>query len=384
MKVAIVTTDNRDYSQDFSHPTPYFGAAPEALLHGLEHFPELEVHVVSCAHRILVAPPKLAPNIFFHSLTVPRLGWMRTCYQGCVRAVRWRLQQIQPDVVHGQGTELDCALDAVFSGFPNVLTLHGNMVDVARAMRSRPFSFHWLAARLETVALGRTSGVFCNSRCTEELVRPRAGRTWLVPNALRPSMFDSPPAPRGGSRCELLHVGSVCANKGQLDMLGVAQRLHQRGLEFRLTFLGACDPQSGYAVRFLRGIREAETAGFARHLGVKSCRELVELYDGAHALVHTPDSEAFGLVVAEALARNLKVFAFDVGGVKDILDGTQDSVRVSGGDWAGMEAALGKWLTEGHPPGVPNSPVMSQRYRPEAIARSHLEIYRDVLCLKLR
>jgi hypothetical protein len=107
------------------------------------------------------SPEKLAPNIFFHSLYVPKIGWMRTLYQGCVRAVRKKLREIRPDIVHGQGTEMDCAVEAVFSGFPNVLTIHGNMRLIARVNRVRPFSFLWLAARLERLTIPRSSGVVC-------------------------------------------------------------------------------------------------------------------------------------------------------------------------------------------------------------------------------
>ena len=379
MKVAIITTDNREYARDYSNPNPHFGTAPEALLHGLEQNREIEVHVVSCARRTLQAPKKIGANIFFHSLCVPKLGWMRTLYQGCVRAVRHRLRQIQPDIVHGQGTEMDCALDAVFSGFPNVLTLHGNMIDVARVMKSRPFTFHWLASRLETAALGRTAGVFCNSRLTRDLVQPRARRTWMVPNAMRPDMFLNPPQPRSGGLCELLHVGAICPNKGQLEMLRVLRELHSQGLKFRLSFLGVASPGIEYTDTFLAEVREAERIGFARHLGFRPLKELIPTYDSAHALIHTPDSEAFGLVATEALARNLKVFAFGVGGLKDILEGTRDSVMVGSGDWDGLQKVLAEWITRGAPPAAANADIMGARYRPETIAARHLEIYTEVL-----
>ena len=78
---------------------------------------------------------------------------MRTGYQGCIRAVRKKLQEIRPDIVHGQGTERDCAISAVFSGFPNVITIHGNMRLIAQ-IEPRPAVFvYWLAARLETFTL---------------------------------------------------------------------------------------------------------------------------------------------------------------------------------------------------------------------------------------
>ena len=71
--------------------------------------PDVEVHVVSCTQQPMKSPIKLAENIFFHSLLVPKIGWLRTGYQGCIRAVRKKLRAIQPDIVHGQGTERDCA-----------------------------------------------------------------------------------------------------------------------------------------------------------------------------------------------------------------------------------------------------------------------------------
>ncbi|HXI50924.1 MAG TPA: glycosyltransferase, partial [Candidatus Saccharimonadales bacterium] len=163
MKIAFVTTDSREHFRQFDRPDPYFGTAPQALLEGMAGLPGLEVHVVSCLRQPVTSPEKLAPNIYYHHLLVPRWGWMRTGFQGCVRAVRRKLQQLRPDLVHGQGTELDCALDAVFSGFPNIVTVHGNMRRIARVTQARPFSFGWISAHLEGLALRRTQGVICIS-----------------------------------------------------------------------------------------------------------------------------------------------------------------------------------------------------------------------------
>src|ERR1041385_638225 len=161
MRVAILTTDSREHFKEYHSSTPYFGTAPEALLQGFGRLmdsqassPEtrpsgeadLEIHVVSCARARMSSPQKIGPNIFFHSLYVGRLGWMRTLYLGCIRATRKKLREIRPDIVHGQGTERDCAISAVLSGFPNVLTNHGNMRLIARVNHANPFSFYWLPA----------------------------------------------------------------------------------------------------------------------------------------------------------------------------------------------------------------------------------------------
>src|SRR5688572_31886508 len=109
MKVALLTTDAREHWREFDKPEPYFGPPQEALLQGAPEVADLELHVVSCWQKPMRAPEKLAPNVWFHPLLVPKIGWLRTGYQGCIRAVRKKLRQLQPDVVHGQGTERDCA-----------------------------------------------------------------------------------------------------------------------------------------------------------------------------------------------------------------------------------------------------------------------------------
>src|SRR5208282_1511785 len=223
MKIALLTTDNREHERTYSETMPRFGRAPEALLQGFAELGEAEIHVVSCAQQPMQSLEKIADNIRFHSLHVPKIGWLRTLYQGCIRATRRKLREIRPDIVHGQGTERDCALAAVLSGFPNVVTIHGNMAELARLFHARFGGYDWLAARLENFTLRRTAGVFCNSAYTEGLVRPRAKKTWRVPNALRREFFEA--VPTGARPCILLNVGVVTQRKRQLELLDVAQNL---------------------------------------------------------------------------------------------------------------------------------------------------------------
>jgi glycosyltransferase involved in cell wall biosynthesis len=382
MKVAILTTDGREHWRQHDLDKPWFSTPITALLKRFgeaEQSSGLEIHVVSCTRRRMRSPEKLAPNIFFHSLYVPKLGWMRTLYYGCVRAVRKKLKEIRPEIVHGQGTEMDCAMEAVFSGLPNVVTIHGNMAEYARLLGARVGSFNWLAARLENFALRRTDGVFCNSEHTESLVKPRASRTWRVPNALRPEVLDRPVPGGAKTGPVLLNVGVVCENKQQLALLDLAEKLHKRHARCAMHFIGAAHPQGRYSGTFLDRIREAQQQGFACYSSPMPVSELIAAFDASAALVHTPQSEAFGLVVAEALARNLKFFGFNAGGPKDIAQGAAGAVLVAPGDWSALEREISAWLAQGCPPAPPNHDLMTSRYHPLVVARRHLEIYREVL-----
>jgi glycosyltransferase involved in cell wall biosynthesis len=376
----MLTSDSREVNCRYSDPVPSFGSAPEALLEGLAGIPECEVHIVSCLQKPVRSRAKLADNIHYHSLIVPKWGWMRGAYLGCVRAARKKLREIKPDIVHGQGTERYCALAAVCSGFPNVLTIHGNMRLIARINRARPFSFLWLAALLERFALPRTDGVFCNSTHTQLQVSSLARRTWIVPNALQEKFFAPLPARPSTDAAVLLNIGVVAPNKAQNVILDVADRLHERKCQFEMHFIGGLDEQTSYGACFRKRVTEAEKKGYAKFLGEKSRGELVGIMDAASALVHLPLEEAFGLVVAEGLARNLKFFGARIGGIVDIATGVEGAELFDRDDLGSLEKAICQWLSGGHPRMTQAAGRMRERYHPDVIARRHLEIYHEVLC----
>ncbi len=379
LKIVQLVTDARVPGGLYDGPLPSLGTAPDALLQGFAGMPEVEIHVVSCVQQPVRSPEKIAPNIYYHSLLVPKLGWLRTGYQGCIRATRKKLRELQPDVVHAQGTERDCSISAVFSGFPNVLTIHGNMRAIAPIFQARFGDYYWLTAKLEGFALRRTGGVFCNSAYTENLVAPLAPKTWRVPNALQSYFFTTPLAQKKAGTPVFLNVGSVLPYKQQCRLLAVARNLHERGVKFEMQFAGFPAPRSEYGAEFARQLAVAELVGYARHLGILSPAQLIAAMDAASALIHFPTEEAFGLVVAEALARNLKLFGAATGGVVDIVGDVDGAELFAPDDFAGLENALARWLAADAPAPRNAAEIMRQRYHPEVVARRHLEIYREVL-----
>lgn len=380
MKVVQLTTDAREHYKDYQNPQPYFGAAPEALLEGFKTIPEIEVHVVSCLQKKPVSSPeKLAENIYYHPLHVPNIGWMKTGYLGCIRAVRRKLQEIKPDIVHGQGTERDCAMSAVFSGFPNVLTIHGNIAELARIQSSIPGSFAWLQARFEDLCLPRTSGVFCNSAYTETLVSHRTRKTWRVPNPLRSSFFErTQSTPRTGY--SVLNVGVICPRKRQVELLNLARDLYYGGaISLKWQFVGLLNTSDRYGRRFLNDLQEAKSAGYAEYLGVLDTDALIQTMDGASALVHYPYEEAFGLVVAEAMSRGLYLFGSDLGGIRDIAEDMSGVQLVPVDDFRQLGQHLRLWSQQGSPDSPSSRLTMRKRYHPTVIAEMHLNIYQTTL-----
>jgi glycosyltransferase involved in cell wall biosynthesis len=162
-------------------------------------------------------------------------------------------------------------------------------------------------------------------------------------------------------------------------LLDVARELAQQELAFELLFVGNITPNSPYGNAFQERIKPLEEQGCARWIGTKTCHELVELLDAASGMVHFSPAESFGLAVAEGLARDLKLFAARVGGVADIAQGVPGAELFDVDDWRGLTAAIAGWVRRGFPRAHGAGEVMRVRYRPETIARQHLEVYREVL-----
>jgi glycosyltransferase involved in cell wall biosynthesis len=377
MKIALISIDSRQNERTYHETVPRFGTGVDSMIEAVSAMPTEELHVLSCTQQPMQSPVKLANNIWFHSLYVPKIGWMRTFYQGCVRAMRKKMREIQPDIVQGVGTEREGAISAVFSGFPNVVAIAGNMAELARLHRARLGSFGWLAARLENYLLPRTDGVICNSQYTEGLVRPRAKRAWLIYPGLR-GLFLQPPTHASPRDCALVIAGVISQRKRQLELLDIAKALHGRGLKFEFRFVGLA-PDSPYARAFLEQLKPAEAQGYVRYLGTPSHQGMVECFDAASGMIHYPTEEAFGSVAAEGFARDLKFFGARTGGITEIATGMPGAELFETEDWTGLTDAVGRWIQAGHPSGAGAAAVAKQRYHPEVYMRQHLDVYRQVL-----
>lgn len=377
MRIVQITTDSREHFKDYDTAAPYFGAAPEALLAGFSKMPNIEVHVICCVRSLVPSTPKLAQNIHYHPVLVPKSGWMSSLYYGCSTKIRELCQRLQPDIVHGQGTERECAITAARSGFPNVVTIHGNVKELHRLGMFGKGLYGSMASLIETRALRQTKGVFCNSAYTRSLVASRANLTWLVPNAIRAEFFQ-PISVRGKRNIPtFVIVGLICPRKRQLELLKMVGAIVRSGRQMQVVIAGSLSENSEYEAAFGAELRQAEAAGYAKFAGFLGVQALLELLDSSHAFLHFPSEESFGLVVAEAMARSLKFFGANLGGIVDIASGI-DGAELHD-DLQSLQAGVIRWLDAGASTPALAAEEIARRYHPTVIANAHLEIYREIL-----
>jgi len=383
VKIALLTTDNREPHKRYDLTAPYFGTAPEALLKGFEFLGEPTVHVVACTRQPMRSPEKLAPNIWFHSLVVPRIGWIRTGYQGCIRAVRKKLREIRPDIVHGQGTEGDCSISAIFSGLPNVITIHGNMRLIEQINKPKRFSHEWITARLEGFTIPRSQGVVCITRYTQKAVSDLARRTWVVPNAVHPAFFDVPHEAPANQPPRILCVGHVWLRKNQNDFIRALDPLAAK-VPFKLVFLGQVTPGRSYGEEFLELIR---TRPWCEHLGFADREQLMAHLRSASLLALPSLEDNCPMTVLEAMAAGVPVMAANVGGVPDLVQDGETGWLCNPLDAASMRGAIERAIsdpTQAAAIAARAKERARQLFHPEPVARRHVEIYQEVLGLTRR
>jgi glycosyltransferase involved in cell wall biosynthesis len=380
LSVAIITAEKREHDKDYANPTPSFGTAPEALLQGFAMLPDVDVHVLSCVRQPVRSPEKIADNIWYHALHVPKIGWMRTAYQGCIRATRKKLREIRPDIVHGQGTEHNNALCAVFSGFPNVLTIHGNMRLIARLNHAKPFSFEWLAARLEAFTIPRSDGVVCITNYTREAVAGLAKKTWVLPNAVDAGFFEVQPEPPGEIPV-ILCVGNICQRKNQNSFIRALDAL-ARHKKFKVIFLGAAPEQDVYVREFFQLVAVRAWCEFG---GFADREKLKGFLRGAAFLALPTLEDNCPMVVLEAMAAGVPVIAANVGGVPDLIEDGKTGLLCDPQSAASMGGAAEKLLAQpevGRMLAAEARRSAKERFHPSVVARRHLEIYGEVLAMK--
>lgn len=378
LRVGFLTIDNREHFRDYSNPQPHFGTAPEALLEGFKLIPQdIEVHIVSCLQKEPISSPaRLAENIYYHALKVPNVGWLKTGYQGCIRATRKKLREISPDIVHGQGTERDCAVSSVFSGFPNVLTLHGNMGRIAAHIHAKPLSYYWFAKHLERWCLRRTNGVVAISTYTERNIRPYAKCTWLIPNAVHPDFFRVERSQPAHTR--VLCVANVNHWKNQVGLIEALDPLHQE-LDFELRFAGGLNSKDRYAKHFLRMIGERS---WCNYLGSINRAHLMRELSMATVVALPSFEDNCPMVILEAAATGTPVAAAAIGGIPDLVADGQSGVLFDPHDPLSIGRAIQGILRNKE-----KATVLAHKARrkcvgsnsPEVVARRHLQIYRELV-----
>jgi glycosyltransferase involved in cell wall biosynthesis len=394
IKVAMLLPDDR-FGKNL--PMPFFGSAPTALLQGFEMLGNdvIEVHIISCVIRELPAPKKLADNIWYHQIVLPKWTFLRALHLGPILAVRRKLREIQPDLVHSQGTEMWCAITGCLSGYPSLLTIHGNLRLINKVTPMRPFFYWKLQEYLEAISVRLFNGIICITNYTLSNVKNINKNTWLLPNAVDRNFLnfgkekektlniaesikkDSKTKQSKSYQTTILVVGVIQPRKNQNSFIKSLDAIAEPE-NIKVKFIGACGSDK-YADEFLNNVSKRSWCEYA---GTKNRSELLLEFENADMLVLPTLEDNCPMVVLEAQASMLPVIASDVGGVPDLITHGITGILVN----PELPSSFSASVIELKQNPVFKSKIIenalksaSSRFSPNHIANQHMLIYSKII-----
>jgi glycosyltransferase involved in cell wall biosynthesis len=179
-----------------------------------------------------------------------------------------------------------------------------------------------------------------------------------------------------------LFVGRLLKSKGIEVLLESVKPILKKYNNYYLVYVGGEDSSASsselVSLKNIKSAIDVESLGQRVHfLGTRS--DVSEIMAACDLLVHPALHEGFGLIIAEALAVGIPVVASSVGGIPEVLEGT-DSIIVPPNDPEALTAAIisvledpKKKLNEF----VAKRKFSAEKFRVEKRARAVLELLKN-------
>jgi glycosyltransferase involved in cell wall biosynthesis len=244
----------------------------------------------------------------------------------------------------------------------------------------------WLRRGVIRYLARRASAFFCVSRTVQAMlidIGVSSRLTRVVPNAVDPRFLDGAPeaaaeVPRTGLNIGLF--GQIVPWKGQHVFLEAAAEVVRRVPGVRFYVVGTlADPgQQPYLDRLTAVAGGAPLEASVTFAGFQAAvdRWLAAMDVVVHASI---EPEAFGLVIAEAMALGKAVVATDVGGPAEIIDDGVTGRLVPPGDATALAAAVTELIQHPDPAmGRRAAAVVRERFSPDAHGAALTHAYEEL------
>jgi glycosyltransferase involved in cell wall biosynthesis len=283
-----------------------------ALAKHLAALPETEVHVLTEATNIPASKTLVSDQVRIHFIKAPPKHKTLTLWQFDRLRLNRVLDEIGPDIVHGQGVECQYGYVAVTGKYPHLLTIHGIPHLANKALQVGLFSNWRLVAVLARHCLRKARNIVVINPFVEESYDLTGNRYRLfpIPNAIGEQAF-SPPQ-RARERDLILAVGSIDRRKGFDVLLNALAILRRRNIKARAIIAGPA-PDPGVLAWLQQFARENDLP--VEFTGFLPPDQILPLQQRCTVFALSSRHETAPMVVAEAMAARTPVVASRVAGL---------------------------------------------------------------------
>jgi glycosyltransferase involved in cell wall biosynthesis len=287
------------------------------------------------------------------------------------------IRQIEPDIVHFQGTTFLAA------GYEtsHVLTIHG-IAEKDAVWDARWGALRWLQCLVLklTENYGRSRAphvILISDYVGKVLPENKRRRIWRIDNPIADSFFDINWEPEPG---RIFVCSTIMPRKNILGLIGAFGRLVQRAPHSRLRIGGSAVPDYLSACR-----KQVETLGLesrVEFLGNLSVKEVQRELSCANCFALPSFQETAPLSIAEAMAVGVPVVASAVGGIPDMVEHGSTGFLVDPHDARDIADGLSRIISSkrlSRSMGRQAKKIALERCMASVVAQKTVAVYREIL-----
>ncbi len=354
------------------------------LARELASISENEIHFITISLSISKNQIFVSDGVILHFLSAPSKARLLTLFQYNKIKIHRELNQIRPDIVHGHGTEHEYPYIAATSGYPFTITIHCVLSDMLRNGSlgfGKRFRFR-LLQHFERITLQKARSVIVTTEYMIPIYNQRfSGKKWfVVNNSVDPLFLTAKPVEE--TRNNFLYVGRISPEKDILTLLKAFRMVVKRvKCQVSLRIIGAIGDK-GYYRNIERFIIDNRLKDKVVYEGLKSQKEVADIIASSLAVVLPSRYDAFGLVLAEAMAVGTPVIATKVGGIPYVVRDGETGFLVEPRDVNTLTEKMLLLLQDEQlrgEMGQRGKEEAWQRFRPEVAAQRVMAVYKEVL-----
>jgi glycosyltransferase involved in cell wall biosynthesis len=355
----------------------------------LVHYPELDIHVVSCEKwRNRNNKSWIYQGngwIAHYLLSQPRLPHSLTMLTTDRQRLRQVIRSLSPDLIHVHGQAAAYPWAAFDVNKPTVLTVHGiNALEARIDMRGG-----WLRGQLRTyiwtsverACIHRATDIIVISPYVEKVIRPLThARFYYIENPVQSELFS---IERDEINKYILYVGSIQKRKGLIYLIRAINQLKDSHPNIQLRVAGGfTSAYAKYEKNVRQLVKSLNLEAYIKFLGHLDRDALLEEYRHCNVFCLPSFVEASPVVVAEAMAAGCPIVTTTIDSTSHLIEDGLNGYRVPPGDPYALANGLDKVLANKsirQQMGYVNRQIALARFSPEQAALATHKLYTTII-----
>lgn len=314
-----------------------------ALIDELSRISDIDLHVITGTNLCNEITYLETPN--FNITFVPIKKWpnILTFYRYTKNVVLKIIDKIDPDIVHGIGTEHVWPFIAISSKRPALITVHGILSEIIKRDKPAIISKMRIFGYLEKSVLKNTQYMISINPYAEKIVRPLTqAKMFNVENPVQKQYYN---IENNSTNKHILFVGGIERLKGIHVLLEAFNNMNNEGTCNTKLIIAGPDRSASFSAQLKEKYKQLIDDGLVEFRGFIQTEELATLYRDAAFLVLPSFQETAPMCIAEAMATGTPVIATNVGGISHMID-ADTGIVVEPDDAQALEVAMTKLIND--------------------------------------